>query len=106
MVRSRDCRRTGECSVAKTFIAHYAPGENWLEGRPMKDQPLKAHVDYLLGLHDMGTLLMGGPWADGSGGMVVFAAESIEDVQEMLASDPAILSGILTASAKEWARIV
>ncbi len=89
-----------------SFAAYYEPGPSWLKGKPMKDQPLKAHVDYLLVLHDRGKVTMGGPLADGSGGLVVFAAESIEEVEEILSSDPAIVSGILAATIKEWSRIV
>ncbi len=47
--------------VVKSFVAHYTPGPNWLKGKPLKDQPLKAHVDYLLALHDRGKLIMAGP---------------------------------------------
>ena len=92
--------------MVKSFVAHYEPGLSWLKGKPMKDQPLKAHVDYLLGLHDRGKLIMGGPLADGLGGLVIFAAESIEEVEEILSSDPAIVNGIFAATVKEWSRIV
>lgn len=92
--------------MTKSFVAYYEPGPKWLKGKPLKDQPLKDHVDYLLALHDRGQMIMGGPWADGPGGLVVFAAENIGEVEEMLSSDPAIARGILIASVKEWSRIV
>ncbi len=92
--------------MVKSFVVYYEPGLNWLKGKTMKDPPLKAHVDYMLGLHDRGKLIMGGPLADGSGGLVIFAAESIEEVEEILSSDPAIVNGILAATVKEWSRIV
>jgi uncharacterized protein YciI len=89
-----------------TFIADYEPGPNWLPDRPLKDQPLKAHVDYLLRLHKDGNLLMGGPFADGSGGAVIFSATTLREVEQLLSKDPAIVDGILVASAREWLRIV
>ncbi len=92
--------------MVKSFVAYYEPGPKWLKGKPLKDQPLKTHADYLLGLDNRGKLLMGGPFADGSGGLVVFAAEDMEEVEKMLSSDPAIASGTLVASVKEWSRIV
>ncbi len=49
---------------------------------------------------------MGGPLADGSGGLVVFTAESQEEVEALLSSDPAIADGILAATVKKWARVV
>ena len=92
--------------MVNSFVAYYEPGPNWLKGKPVKDQPLKAHAEYVLALHDRGKLTMGGPLADGSGGLVIFAAESIEEVEVILSSDPAIVSGILAATVKEWSRIV
>ncbi len=92
--------------MVKSFVVYYEPGLNWLKGKPLKDQPLKAHLDYMLELHGRGKLIMGGSFADGSGGLVIFAAESIKEVEEILSSDPAIVSGILAATIKEWSRIV
>jgi len=77
-----------------------------LEGKPLKDQPLKAHVDYLVLLHEQGKLSMGGPLADGSGGLVIFTTENQEEVEAMLSLDPAIVEGILAATVKKWSRIV
>jgi len=90
----------------KSFAAFYEPGPNWLKGKPMKDQPLEAHVDYMLRLHEQGKLIMGGGLEDGSGALVVFAAENMGEVDEFLSSDPAIVTGILVARVKEWSRIV
>ncbi|MFT5417342.1 MAG: hypothetical protein ACI915_003679 [Gammaproteobacteria bacterium] len=49
---------------------------------------------------------MGGPLADGSGGLVIFVAEDLEEVERMVLSDPAIEDGILIATVKKWSRIV
>ncbi len=62
--------------MVKSFVAYYEPGPNWLKGMPMKDQPLKAHVEYMVALHDRERLTMGGPFADDSGALVIFTAES------------------------------
>ena len=88
-----------------TYVAHYTPGPNWVAGQPLREQPLKPHVEYLLGLHREERLLMGGPLADGSGGLVIFSAPSAAEVDVMLSGDPAIKSGILVADVKEWSRI-
>ena len=57
--------------MTDSYAAYYEPGPNWLKGKPLNDQPLKSHVDYLVSLHEQGKLSMGGPLADGSGGLVV-----------------------------------
>ena len=92
--------------MTNSYIAYYKPGPNWLEDRPLKEQPLKTHVDYIIGLHRNGTVIMGGSFGDGSGGVVIFAADDIIDVNEVVSRDPAITEGILVAEVKHWARII
>lgn len=92
--------------MTNSYIAYYEPGPNWLEGKPLRDQPLKTHVDYLVRLHKNGEVIMGGPLGDGSGGLVVFATDDISDVTDLVSRDPAVVEGILVASVKQWERIV
>lgn len=92
--------------MTDSYAAYYEPGPKWLKGKPLKDQPLKAHVDYLISLHKQNKVSMGGPLADGSGGLVIFTAENQEEVEAMLSSDPAITNGILAVTVKKWSRIV
>ena len=92
--------------MTDSYAAYYEPGPKWLKGKPLNDQPLKSHVDYLVSLHEQGKLSMGGPLADGSGGLVIFTAENQEEVEALLSSDPAIVDGILAATVKKWARVV
>jgi uncharacterized protein YciI len=92
--------------VPDSYAAYYEPGPNWLRGKSLKEQPLKTHVEYLVSLHERGKLSMGGPLADGSGGLVIFVAEDLEEVERMVLSDPAIEDGILIATVKKWSRIV
>lgn len=89
-----------------TYIATYSPGAHWLPGKALRDQPLSEHVEYLTGLSREGAVLMGGPLSDGSGGVVVFSAASLEDVQALVDKDPAVNDGILRADIKQWSRIV
>ena len=92
--------------MTNSYIAYYKPGPNWLEGKSLKDQPLQKHVNYLVELHRSGSVIMGGPYGDGSGGLVVFAADDIIDVNEVVSRDPTVAEGILVASVKQWSRIV
>jgi uncharacterized protein YciI len=48
-------------------------------------------------------LVMGGPFADFSGGFVIFEASSIEDAKQIANADPFVLDGIISDSVlKEW----
>lgn len=92
--------------MTNSYIAYYTPGPKWLKGKPLKDQPLQSHVEYLVGLHRTGRVIMGGPFGDGSGGLVIFTADDIVDVNEAVSCDPAVAEGVLVASVKHWTRIV
>ena len=89
-----------------TYVAIYSPGRAWQAGKTLKEQPLKEHVDYLLRLHRNGAVLMGGPLADGSGGMVVFSATDRAAAEKLVTDDPAVINEILQAEIKQWSRIV
>lgn len=89
-----------------SFIALWQQSPNWSKGKPPKDRPLKPHLDYLLVLKEIGKVLMGGPFADESGGLVVFAGDHIREVETMIADDLAVADVVLVASLKTWPRIV
>ena len=88
------------------FALLYSPGPAWLSGKPLSEQPLAEHVEYLTRLHREGTVVMGGPFEDGSGGLVVADVQSPEEAQDVVAANPGVRSGILVASVKKWSRIV
>ena len=92
--------------MKNSCIAYYEPGPNWIKGKPLKDQPLTAHDAYLIGMHECGKVSMGGPFHDGSGGLVIFDTDDIVDVNDVLSQDPAIVEGILIADVKRWTRII
>jgi len=92
--------------VTETIAVLYEPGPNWLPGRPLSQQPLREHVDYLLALHETGQLEMGGPYADGSGGLVILSVADVAEAERLVADDPAVVSGILQATIRAWNRVV
>ncbi len=89
-----------------TFAIHYTPGPRWLPDTPLAGQPLDDHVEYIRGLNQHGQVLMGGPFADGSGRLVIADAENPDEALSIVAKDPAIRSGVLAASVQQWNRIV
>lgn len=84
-------------------IIHH-PGPAWQAGVPFKEQPgLQAHIDHYREMLKSGTLQMGGPFLDDSGGMMIsVAGASLEDLKAFAQSDPAVKSGLLTAEVKPW----
>ncbi len=92
--------------MTKTIAVLYKRGPNWVGDLPLSAQPLQAHVAYLTTLHRCGQLSMGGPFADGSGGLVLLTVDSIGLAEELIAHDPAVVQGILSAAVHAWDRIV
>ena len=57
-------------------------------------QPLvQAHVQYLKNLEEKDRLVLAGPYADNSGGMVMIKADNIETAIEIAREDPFVKSG-------------
>ncbi|MGI9410054.1 MAG: YciI family protein [Hyphomicrobiaceae bacterium] len=92
--------------MAKCFAAIYEHGCNWIPGKSIAEQPLADHVRYLTNLHEQNVVLMGGPFTDGESGLVILEASDTAEAIRIIDDDPAVQSGILTASVREWNRIV
>lgn len=60
------------------------------------------HRERLARLHTSGDLLMGGPWADETGALLVFACDR-PDVDRALAEDPYYSApGVGVSAIREW----
>jgi uncharacterized protein len=49
-----------------------------------------------------GTVLLTGPFADGTGGMVILHVPSLEEAKALYSSLPLAQSGMITWSIREW----
>lgn len=86
-------------------VLHYAPSPAWLPNRPVFDHLLQPHLAYMTRLHEQGIVLAGGPYTDHSGGLVILRPMALEEAEQVIYADPAIFSGIMTASATAWHKI-
>ena len=85
------------------FAIIHAPGEAWEEGVPFREQPLvMLHVQYMMGLLEAGSLVVGGPFLDDSGGMAVVRASDLEAARKLASEDPSVGAGLLTFQLKPW----
>ncbi|WP_436492837.1 YciI family protein [Actinokineospora sp. HUAS TT18] len=61
------------------------------------------HRAYLQTLVETGQVLAAGPWADGTGGFVVFKTLDRSELDRILAADPYTTEGIAAArTVREW----
>jgi hypothetical protein len=66
-----------------------------------------SHREFLAELHDSGRLLMAGPFADDSGALLLFSAESEELVSSLIEADPYARAGVVTYLApRQWVTII
>ncbi len=100
-----DLARSGESAERpeSIFAVIHSPGEAWEAEVPFRDQPLvMLHVRYMMELLEQGTLVVGGPFLDDSGGMAVLRADDIEAARKLAAADPSVEAGLLSFELRPW----
>ena len=74
------------------FAVHYTYSEATVGGR---DEHRPAHRAWLSGLVERGTVLSSGPYQDGSGALILFCAETADEMSTLLAADPFAREGLI-----------
>jgi uncharacterized protein len=86
----------------RLFAIIYPPGPGWDETRPMMEQGLRPHGEYLNELFQEGRLLVAGPLFGPEGGLVIVQAGNLAEAEAMMAADPAVQAGIFAGEIQEW----
>ena len=60
------------------------------------------HLEYLEQLGKEGKVFAKGPFGDGSGGMVIYIAENLEEAKQLAENDPYIQEGVRKLDLREW----
>lgn len=63
------------------------------------------HLKYLEELEADGKIFKKGPFIDGSGGMVIYIADSLDEAQQLAKSDPYVIEGVRRLELHEWGMI-
>ena len=85
------------------FVLLHSPGPAWAKGVPFREQPgVKAHVEYMAGLLRQNVLVMGGPFLDNTGGLMIARSGSLEEAQRLADEGPAVKSGLLRVEVHPW----
>lgn len=65
------------------------------------------HRDYLRALQADGRLFAAGPFADGSGALIIYNAESAAQVDDLVRNDPFNQAGVFTGwTIYEWDQVM
>jgi uncharacterized protein YciI len=88
--------------IKQKFAIVYRRGPSWVERRSIFEQPLQAHLAYMKNLSAQSILLLGGPFTDDTGGLIVVAVDSLEEANALINKDPAVQEQIMCAEAHPW----
>ena len=69
---------------------------------PRNEALIRAHVAWLKGLEARGQLVLAGPFADGSGGMLVLRSASLEAAAALAGEDPFVRAGSARPEVRAW----
>jgi uncharacterized protein YciI len=70
---------------------------------PSKSQDLRPqHIEFLDRGAKEGKVYARGRFADGTGGLVIYQAESLEEARKLAESDPYVASGARSLELHEW----
>jgi uncharacterized protein YciI len=84
-------------------VVAYRAGPTWRSGPPEEQADWDAHAEFVDALVDAGTFVMGGPFSDNSGSLVLFEGVSRADAEALVARDPFVQNGVfLVDSIRDW----
>ncbi|MBI3411577.1 MAG: hypothetical protein HY040_24880 [Planctomycetes bacterium] len=86
------------------FAAFLRPGSGWDPNKSAREQPFwDEHAQFMDAVFETRVIILGGPFADGTGSLVIVAAENAEQVREMYRDDPWTKEDVLLVhEVKEW----
>lgn len=85
------------------YVLLHTPGPKWVEGTDFREQPgVMDHVQYMAGFMEGERLVIGGPFLDNSGGMMVLRANSLEEAEATAHADPSVKAGLLKVHVRPW----
>lgn len=84
-------------------VLMHSPGPKWQEEVPFQEQiGVDEYIQYMRKQLSEGMLLIGGPFLDNSGGMMICRTTDIEKAKLIANSDPVVISGLLKVVVKKW----
>jgi len=82
------------------FIIEYTPGVNWAQGRPIWEQSLEAHQQYVVELFQASTLYRGAQYLERDKAFYLVLAPNRTAVEKIIEEDPAVIRGIFVGNIK------
>jgi uncharacterized protein YciI len=80
----------------------YRPSAAWIPGRLPDQQDLNAHIAYIQQLRGQRKLIQAGPFMSDNSEVTVIEVTSEAEAHSIVARDPAVVSGVLSAELTPW----
>lgn len=87
---------------SRFFELVYAPGESWVEGRPLTEQAIGPHVEYMTQLFQNRVMIAGGPLPGTDRGRYLIATQDAAAAERIVAADPGLASGLFSVTSHPW----
>lgn len=90
--------------MKNTFMIRWAHGPAWVSGKTVRQQPYwDQHAVFMDALFERGMVVLGGPFADETGSLLIVEAESEREVTDIIAVDPFVVHDIFVLhDLKQW----
>lgn len=77
------------------FAVHRRRMKNWALGTPIREQSLwSEHAEYIDRIFDAGKIVLGGPYTDGSGALLIISVENEQEARRLFEDDPWVAAEI------------
>lgn len=93
-----------ETPTKHTFVLLWDAGPAWTPGKTSREQAYwDDHAAFMDRLFEQGVVIQGGPFADGSGALMIVEAADEREVADIFARDPFVVHDIFTLNRlKQW----
>jgi uncharacterized protein len=90
--------------MKSTFMLQWAHGPAWISGKTVREQPFwDDHATFMDALFENGMVVLGGPFADMTGSVVIVEAENEQEVTSIFSQDPFVVHHIFVQGLlKHW----
>jgi uncharacterized protein YciI len=84
-------------------VARFKAGPTWQNGPPEAQPDWDAHQVFVDQLVTEGTIVMGGPFTDFSGSLVLFEGLTADEVRSLIAADPFVENQVFVIEdVRDW----
>jgi uncharacterized protein len=85
------------------LVVRFRAGPTWTSGSIREQPDWDAHAEFVDGLIERGTMVMGGPFADNSGSQSLLEGVDPDEARRILEEDPFMRNGVFELDEiREW----